>query len=65
MTKFQIFALLTQEGSNAACVTDSRGYQWWGIPRSVERESGSGRSFNVTIQLRNGQFKTIYVRTKD
>lgn len=65
MSKAQVFALLIREGSHAACVTDSNGQQHWGIPQRVEREDGSGRCFNITIRLRMGQLKTVFVRTKD
>jgi hypothetical protein len=34
-----------------------------GILTSVQREDGSGDSFNVSIRTPNGQIRTIHIRT--
>lgn len=74
MTKYQLMLALC--GSNGADVsrspnylsfTDSRGKGHCGLIQSVQREDGSGSSFNVSYRgLTNGAVcTTVHVRTID
>jgi hypothetical protein len=67
MTKFQLFMALTTKGAATISFPDHFGVT--GILQSVQREDGSGSSFNVTILRvtpsgRNVR-ETYYVRTID
>jgi hypothetical protein len=41
---------------------DSNGVEYFGILQSIQREDGSGGSFNVTIANQSG-YKTFHMRT--
>lgn len=60
MTKFQIFALLTKNGT-AYFTHHGKRY----ILLSVERESGCGSSFNLRVMDDNRNVSYIYVKTVD
>ena len=59
MTKYQLFAALVAGQGSVLTVAGVTG-----LIQSVQREDGSGRSFNVTL-LVNGKPVTKYVRTVD
>lgn len=64
MTRWQILSALTQSGPAWITLDDGR----TGILQSVQRESGSGRDFNLTILLGKEFPRTtemIYVHTTD
>ena len=60
MSKFNLFMLLVAPSSKPVTIAGVMGYL-----ESIEREDGSGSSFNVTLTLLNGKRKTVYVRTID
>ena len=64
MSKWQLMTALTMQGAPFMAMYDTDGKRWEGILCSVERESGSGCSFNVVLNC-NGVRKTFYVRTTD
>lgn len=47
MTKHQLFALMTSDGSPTIRLPNGR----IGVVSSIEREDGSGRSFNLTVKV--------------
>lgn len=59
MSIVSLFHLLTYPGTTLVTIKGVRGYL-----QSVQREDGSGRSFNVTLMLGDGTKKTVYVRVK-
>lgn len=61
MTKCQLFQALGGRG-DASKVT-IKGVSGW--ISSVQREDGSGSSFNVTLYINITTSKTVYVRTID
>lgn len=64
MTKYQLFQALATRGTELSECTASNGRVYRGILQTVEREDGSGHSFNVTLDTCNGK-TTIHVRTSD
>lgn len=64
MTKFELFQALAAPRNTAREYTASDSKHYIGILESVEREDGSGRSFNVRLITPAG-YKTIHVRTPD
>lgn len=64
LTKWQLLSLLTTCRGAATVLIDSHGARHSGILQSVQREDGSGRSFNVTLSTARGNV-TIHVRTVD
>lgn len=69
MTKWELFKALGAEYPLPRHFTDASGGRHCGYLQSVERENGSGHSFNVTINPdgndRGLSPKTFYVRTSD
>lgn len=65
MTKFQLFNLLAAEYTMIHDFVSSGQFHYRGILRSIEREDGSGSSFNVTIDTGNGNGATFHIRTID
>ena len=64
MTKFQLFAALAVQGE--ARITLIKGNAViCGILLSVEREDGSGSSFNVQIRTDAGHIRQVHIRTVD
>jgi hypothetical protein len=61
MTKFQLMLLLTTPGTAYVDLPGDRR----GILQSVLRESGSGRSFVLTVQICPGVTEQVHVRTID
>jgi hypothetical protein len=69
MTKFQLFALLTADKTPAVTMPDGRP----GILQAIQREDGSGKSFNLTVNVGGAwvcgqmvtQYETLHVRTID
>lgn len=59
MTKFTLFSLLATDRSQVVTISGVRG-----ILSAVQREDGSGSSFNVTLWTPHG-YKTVHVRTVD
>jgi hypothetical protein len=64
MTKWQLFNLLSQVCPMPGYFVASDGKQYLGILQSVQREDGSGSSFNITIANQSGTI-TIHIRTTD
>jgi hypothetical protein len=64
MTKWELFQALAAEHPMPSRLTDASGRQYVGILRSIEREDGSGRSFNVRIATQSGN-TTLHIRTTD
>jgi hypothetical protein len=60
MTKWQLLSLLTTREVPYLTLPDNR----QGVLDSVQREDGSGKSFNLTVKLR-GEVVTVHVRTTD
>lgn len=60
MTRWQLMSLLTTHGTATMTLPDGR----TGCLNGIEREDGSGRSFNVTVNV-NGRTVRVYVRTTD
>jgi hypothetical protein len=69
MTKWELFKALGAEHPLPRHFTDASGSRHYGYLRSIEREDGSGHSFNVTINPeeidRGFSPKTFHVRTSD
>ena len=61
MTKWELFSLLGTNGTPTLYLDNGKP----GIVQSVQRESGSGRSFIVTLGIEYGLTTTMYVRTND
>lgn len=64
LTKFQLFSLLTADKTAYLRLPDGRK----SILCSIERESGCGRSFNVSVRLLDtypAKNMTIHVQTSD
>jgi hypothetical protein len=58
MTKATLFALLTSSVPPRCCINGVRG-----VLKSIEREDGSGNTFNVTINSDfSGKAITVFVR---
>jgi hypothetical protein len=51
----------TMRESNARIIVHEKSVERVGILQSIEREDGSGKSFNVTVYL-DGESRTFYVR---
>ncbi len=62
MTKWQLMQALT--GGSVETVVFGTDGRYRGIVQSVEREDGSGRSFNVRV-LVAGVVRMVYVKTVD
>lgn len=66
MTKFQLATLLFTSSAKEISIMDSNGTTHHGYVSSVEREDGSGSSFNITLRDgRGGGRCTLHVRTSD
>jgi len=69
MTKWELFKTLGAEHPLPRLFTDADGGHHYGYLQSIEREDGSGHSFNVTINPdgddRGLSPKTFHVRTSD
>lgn len=65
MTKYQIAELLFTPRAREVGITDSQGTTHHGYLSKVEREDGSGSSFNVTMRDEQGERCTFHVRTSD
>jgi hypothetical protein len=64
MTKWQLFKALDKEHSLPRHFIANDGTLYFGILQSIEREDGSGHSFNLRIGTQNGQ-ATFHIRTED
>jgi hypothetical protein len=65
MTKYQLIKLLfDSHGGQANWFTASNGKRYHGILQSIQREDGSGESFNLTVNSGGREF-TFHVRTVD
>src|SRR4051812_764165 len=62
MTTWDLVKALTAKGSDEALVS-VKGCT--GILEAVERESGSGKSFNLTIRRNDGQRAVVHVLLED
>ncbi len=65
MTKLQLAGLLFYNGVVEVGITDSSGTTHNGILTKVQREDGSGSSFNVTMHDEQGERCTFHMRTDD
>ena len=66
ITKHQLVSLLFQADSKPITLASLNGRKAiHGIVTAIEREAGSGSSFNVSLRLPNGGIETIYLRTID
>jgi hypothetical protein len=62
ITKFQLFSLLTTNGTAWATVLGHP----HAIVDSIQREDGSGNCFNVVLKSCNGTHRhTVFVKTVD
>jgi hypothetical protein len=62
MTKWQLFSAMGKRGMDAKITINGI----TGVISTIQREDGSGSSFNVTLHAQNGsETKTVYVRTID
>jgi hypothetical protein len=64
MTKWELYNLLGAEHTMPHPFTASDGARYVGILQAVEREDGSGRSFNLRIANQSGEI-TVHLRTID
>ena len=64
MTKWELFKMLGGEHPLPRHFTDNNGQTYYGTLQAMEREDGSGHSFNVRIANQSGQ-TTIHLRTND
>ena len=64
MTKWELFKMLGGEHPLPRHFTDASGNRYFGILQSIEREDGSGHSFNVRIANQSGE-TTIHLKTCD
>ena len=63
LTKYNLFKFLTEPlGSTPEYITIN-GYT--GYILAISREDGSGHCFNVSLSLKRGGYKQIFVRTID
>lgn len=68
MTKFHLASLLFMSrypANHATTIVASNGEHYTGFLCAIEREDGSGQSFNVTFRTPRGDRITIHVRTID
>ncbi len=63
--KWDLFRFLGGEYPLPVRFLDARGQEHIGLVQSVEREDGSGHSFNVRIGTENGNNETFHFRTTD
>ena len=63
-TKWDLFRYLAGEYPLPVGLSDGAGVVHVGTLEAVEREDGSGRSFNVRIRNENGH-ETFHLRTQD
>jgi hypothetical protein len=61
MTVYQLTQVLAARANHQVALPDGRR----GYLRSIEREDGSGRSFNLYVNVGNGKTESIHVRTID
>ena len=64
MTIWPLYKALAEEYPLPRDFTASNGTRYFGILQSIEREDGSGHSFNLTIANQSGR-ATFHVRTTD
>lgn len=64
-TKLYLFAYLALDGSYEVELVDSQGKHHLGTVQSIQREDGSGSSFNVTMSKYGVTSETIHIRTID
>jgi hypothetical protein len=65
ISKWQLFGMLAADrNAEPVEIFDSNGRPHSGLLSSVQREDGSGCSFNVTLSTAAGS-ETFHVRTKD
>lgn len=64
LTKYQLTQLLFTKSPDPIHFHDSQGQQYFGLLQSVQREDGTGSSFNVTIAGHGGT-ATFHLRTID
>ena len=64
MTKWELFKTLSEEHCLPRAFCDANGFRHFGVLQSIEREDGSGHSFNVRIETEKGK-ETFHVRTRD
>jgi hypothetical protein len=65
MSKWQLASLLFTAQAKQVGICDTYGTTHCGFLSKIEREDGSGSSFNVTIRDEQGERKTFHVRTSD
>jgi len=66
MTKWELFKGLAAEHPLPRHFTDANGFRHYGTVAAVEREDGSGHSFNVRINPDKGDKPvTFHLRTAD
>lgn len=65
MTKWQLFEALSMAGQSLFSVTTPYNEIITGILQGVQRESGSGRSFIVSILIPDQKIRHIHVQTID
>lgn len=63
-TKYQLTMLLFTKLPHPLHFTDSRGGKHFGRLQTIQREDGSGSSFNLTVSNEHGS-DTFHVRTVD
>jgi hypothetical protein len=59
MTKYTLFSLLAASNAEPVTINGIKGYV-----SAIQREDGSGRCFNVTLNTSKGK-QTVFVRTVD
>ncbi len=64
MSKWQLFSLLATADTLAGHFKASNGNVYFGLLQSVQREDGTGSSFNITVANQSGSV-TFHVRTTD
>ena len=64
VSKWELFSTLACNGQANIVLQRANG-NVVGILQSVQRESGSGNSFNVCLMLNNGKLQTFHVYTTD
>jgi hypothetical protein len=62
MTKWELIKALMATDPAKAKIRIGNNY---GMIQAVQRESGCGRAFNVTLGFEDGTTRTVFVRTDD
>lgn len=65
MNRFDIALCLFASEAPLRTIASTNGKVYTGYIKAIEREDGSGRSFNVTLGIVDGRTVTVHIRTED